>query len=97
MGAELRASLTALEQAYLARSLARLFDPVNLMFSGTGAPSKEEVANMFTVMSAELTTALVESRLLDAVVKNVTKTVSLFCVKSEGCVDSEASQVKQFE
>jgi len=93
MGTEFRASLTALEQAYLARSLARLFDPVNLMFSGTGAPSKEEVANMFTVMSAELSTALVESRLLDAVTKNVTKTVSLFCVKSEGCVDSEASQV----
>ena len=96
MGAEFRASLTALEQAYLARSLARLFDPVNLMFSGTGAPSKEEVANMFTVMSAELSTALVEPRLLDAVTKNVTKTVSLFCVKSEGCVDSEASQVKVF-
>ena len=96
MGAEFRASLTALEQAYLARSLARLFDPVNLMFSGTGAPSKEEVANMFTVMSAELSTALVEPRLLDAVTKNVTKTVSLFCVKSEGCVDSEASQVQVF-
>ena len=96
MGSEFRASLTALEQAYLARSLARLFDPVNLMFSGTGAPSKEEVANMFTVMSAELSTALVEPRLLDAVTKNVTKTASLFCVKSEGCVDSEASQVKVF-
>jgi len=93
MGAGLRASLTALEQAYLARSLARLFDPVNLMFSGSGAPSKEEVANMFGVMATELTTALVESRLLDAVTRNVTKTVTLFCVKSEGCVDSEASQV----
>ena len=77
MGAGLRASLTALEQAYLARSLARLFDPVNLMFSGSGAPSKEEVANMFGVMATELTTALVESRLLDAVTRNVTKTVTL--------------------
>jgi hypothetical protein len=93
LGPELRASLAGLEQAYLARSLSRLFDPVNLMFSGVGAPSRDEVSNMFGVMSSELTIALLEPRLLDAVTKNVAKTVSLFCLKSEGCVDSEASQV----
>lgn len=89
----LRAALATLEQAYLARSLSRLFDPVNLMFSGSGVPSNDEVTNVFPVMWHELSIALVEPRLLDAVTKNVCKTVSLFCVKSEGFVDSEASQV----
>ena len=89
----LRESLTQFEHAYLARSLSRLFDPVNLMFSGTGVPSQEEVANIFSVMSSELSIAMVEGRLLSSVTKNICKAVSLFCVKCEGCVDSEASQV----
>jgi len=89
----LRESLTQFEHAYLARSLSRLFDPVNLMFSGTGVPSQEEVNNIFSVMSSELSIAMVESRLLSSVTKNICKAVSLFCVKCEGCVDSEASQV----
>jgi len=89
----LRESLAQFENAYLARSLSRLFDPVNLMFSGTGVPSQEEVNNIFTVMSSELSIAMVEGRLLSSVTKNICKAVSLFCVKCEGCVDSEASQV----
>jgi len=89
----LRESLTQFEHAYLARSLSRLFDPVNLMFSGTGVPSQEEVANIFSVMSSEISIAMVEGRLLSSVTKNICKAVSLFCVKCEGCVDSEASQV----
>ena len=36
----LRESLTQFEHAYLVRSLSRLFDPVNLMFSGTEVPSQ---------------------------------------------------------
>jgi hypothetical protein len=89
----LRESLAQFEHAYLARSLSRLFDPVNLMFSGTGVPSQEEVNNIFSVMSSELSIAMVESRLLTSVTRNICKAVSLFCVKCEGCVDSEASQV----
>jgi len=89
----LRESLTQFEHAYLARSLSRLFDPVNLMFSGSGTPSQEEVTNIFSVMSSELSIAMVEGRLLSSVTKNICKAVSLFCVKCEGCVDSEASQV----
>jgi len=89
----LRESLTQFENAYLARSLSRLFDPVNLMFGGTGVPSPEEVNNIFTVMSSEQSIAMVEGRLLSSVTKNICKAVSLFCVKCEGCVDSEASQV----
>lgn len=93
MGPELRASLSSLEQAYLARSLSRLFDPVNLMFSGSGGPNKDEVRNIFGVMSSEVSIASVETHLLEAITRNLCKTVTLFCVKSEDCVDSEASQV----
>jgi len=85
--------LAQFEHAYMARSLSRLFDPVNLMFGGSGVPSQEEVKNIFSVMSSELSIALVEARLLTSVTKNISKAVSLFCVKCEGCVDSEASQV----
>ena len=35
MCADMRSSLEQFEHAYLARSLSRLFDPINLMFSGS--------------------------------------------------------------
>jgi hypothetical protein len=35
MCGNLRASLEQFEHAYLVRSLSRLFDPINLMFSGS--------------------------------------------------------------
>jgi len=89
----LRQSLAQFENAYLARSLSRLFDPVNLMFSGTSVPSQDEVNNIFSVMSSELSIATVERKLLTSVTHNICKAVTLFCVKCEGCVDSEASQV----
>merc|ERR1719342_882621 len=89
----LRESLIQFENAYLARSLSRLFDPVNLMFGGSGIPSVEEVKNLFSVMASEISIATVEERLLISVTRNICKAVSLFCVKCEGCVDSEASQV----
>merc|ERR1719495_2646813 len=89
----LRQSLAQFENAYLARSLSRLFDPVNLMFSGTSVPSQDEVNNIFSVMSSELSIATVERKLLTSVTQNICKAVTLFCVKCEGCVDSEASQV----
>lgn len=41
----LQNSLLPLEKAYISRSLSRLFDAVNLMFSTPGmAPSKDEIA-----------------------------------------------------
>ena len=90
----LRESFGQFERASLARSLSRLFDPINLMFGGSaGLPSSNEAANIFTVMASELRIARTEARLLDSVTNNVCKAVSLFCQKCEACVDAEASQV----
>ena len=92
---ELRGSLEQFEHAYLARSLSRLFDPVNLMFSGKGIPSQEEVGSIFATLSSEINIGSVEQRLASAVLKNVSKTIKLFCVKCEQAAkaDSDASQV----
>ena len=89
----LRDSLAQFEHAYLARSLSRLFDPINLMFSGQGQPSLEEVNTIISVITSELSIASVDARLLSSVTKNTSKAVGLFCVKCEGCLDTEASQV----
>ena len=92
----LRESLSQFENAYLARSLSRLFDPINLMFGGSAGAeqlSAEEVDTVVTVISSELAIASVDPRLVAAVTRNIAKAVALFCVKCEGCVDSEASQV----
>ena len=93
----LRESLAQFEHAYLARSLSRLFDPINLMFGagagGAAGLSVEEVTSLVTVVASELSIASVDARLLTSVTRNIGKAISLFCVKCEGCVDSEASQV----
>ena len=89
----LRDSLAQFEHAYLARSLSRLFDPINLMFGGQGQPSLEEVNTIISVISSELSIASVDPRLLASVTRNTSKAVGLFCVKCEGCLDTEASQV----
>lgn len=47
----LRQSLSAFQNAYLSRSLSRLFDPVNIMFSGNGTvPSSEECDSLIKTM-----------------------------------------------
>ena len=90
----LRESLAQFENAYLARSLSRLFDPINLMFgSGAGQLSEEEVSSVISVMASELSIASVDTRLVTSVTRNIGKAVSLFCVKCEGSVDSDATQV----
>ncbi|XP_023320324.1 conserved oligomeric Golgi complex subunit 5-like [Eurytemora carolleeae] len=95
LGADLSESLEQFEHAYLARSLSRLFDPVNLMFSGGGVPSQTEVSGIFTTLSSELNIGAVEPRLQASVLSNVSKTIKLFCVKCEQAAkaDSDASQV----
>jgi len=95
MSSGLRSSLAQFEHAYLARSLSRLFDPVNLMFSGGAVPSQDEVSQVFATLASELGIASVEDRLAMAVYKNIVKTVQLFCVKCEQSIkaDADASQV----
>ncbi|GFO07452.1 conserved oligomeric Golgi complex subunit 5 [Plakobranchus ocellatus] len=93
----LRETLATFERAYLSRSLSRLFDPINLVFtsSASNAPTQEEVDNIVKTISSELNVSSVDQKLSITVARNVAKTVKLFCVKSEQLLstDGEASQV----
>jgi len=92
----LRQSLSAFQNAYLSRSLSRLFDPVNIMFGANETvPSSEECDNLIKIMLSELVVSLVDVKLCHLVTKNVTKTIQMVAVKSEQLIvsDGEASQV----
>ena len=58
-------------------------------------PSQEEVAGIFTTITSEINISSVEHVLFAAVLKNISKTIKLFCVKCEQAAkaDSDASQV----
>ena len=80
----------------MSRSLSRLFDPVNLMFSAGEVPTEAELHQVFKGVSSEVgVAAAVDARLAAAVCRNVAKTVRLTCVKGEQMLvtDGEASQV----
>ena len=49
----LKASLTPFEQAYLSKSLSRLFDPINLVFSAgsMNVPTRDEVDGIVKTIS----------------------------------------------
>ncbi|XP_023932212.1 conserved oligomeric Golgi complex subunit 5 [Lingula anatina] len=93
----LRESLSTFETAYISRSLSRLFDPINLVFSGSTfyPPTAEEVDSIVKTISSELNVASVDNGLSVTIARNVAKTVKLFAVKCEQlvCTDGEASQV----
>nr|CAH0110057.1 unnamed protein product [Daphnia galeata] len=94
----LRRSLATFQNAYLSRSLSRLFDPVNLMFSSggnEGLPSTDECDNLIKIIQSELTVSLVDIKLGRLVTKNVTKTIQMMAVKAEQLLisDGDASQV----
>ncbi|KAK7101689.1 conserved oligomeric Golgi complex subunit 5-like isoform X2 [Littorina saxatilis] len=93
----LRDTLADFETAYLSRSLSRLFDPINLVFTSNNCdpPISEEVENIVKTISSELNVSSVDTKLSITIAKNVSKTIQLFCVKSEQllCTDGEASQV----
>ncbi|XP_048741093.2 conserved oligomeric Golgi complex subunit 5-like isoform X2 [Ostrea edulis] len=91
----LRNTLTKFENAYLSKSLSRLFDPINLAFSTVNPPTTQEVETIVKTISSELNVASVDAKLCITVAKNVAKTIQLFAVKSEQLLitDGEASQV----
>ncbi|CAH1787402.1 unnamed protein product, partial [Owenia fusiformis] len=95
--ASLKACLQSFETAYLSRSLSRLFDPINLVFSGPNQspPTGEELEAIVKTIASELNVASVDSKLSSMVSKNVAKTLQLYCVKCEQLLstDGEASQV----
>ncbi|XP_014663844.1 PREDICTED: conserved oligomeric Golgi complex subunit 5-like [Priapulus caudatus] len=93
----MRHSLLAFENAYLSRSLSRLFDPINLAFSSGpySSPTNDEVDGIVKTVASELNVANVDTSLSIMIGKNVAKTIKLFTVKCEQLLlmDSEATQV----
>ncbi|CAB3988381.1 Conserved oligomeric Golgi complex subunit 5 [Paramuricea clavata] len=81
----LKNSLSGFENAYLSRSLSRLFDPINLVFpAGAQAPpSRDEVAGIVKTIASELNVANVDASLSVSVSRNVEKTIQLYTAKSE--------------
>lgn len=81
----LKNSLAPFENAYLSRSLSRLFDPINLVFpSGArNPPSKEELSSIAKTIGSELSVASVDIGLTITVARNVAKTIQLYTAKCE--------------
>lgn len=92
---KIRKSFSCLEKAFLAKSLSRMFDSVNLVFSDDHAPTNQEISNIVEVLSSEMLVATVDVELFGHVSKNVVNTAKLFGVKAEGLMstDGEATQV----
>lgn len=93
----LHETLIPFENAYLSRSLSRLFDSVNVVFSvgSQDAPTKDDVENIIKTIFSELNAANINSTLSQIIAKNVAKTVQLFTVKCEQLIttDGDAIQV----
>ena len=92
----LRQSLLPLEAAFLSRSLSRLFDPVNLMFSTPSCPpTKQECDSLIKTIASEVNVSCVDPNLSESVARNVLKCVQLLCTKCEQMMpaDDEATQV----
>ncbi|KAE8750096.1 hypothetical protein FOCC_FOCC003220 [Frankliniella occidentalis] len=90
-----RELIAPFENAYLSRSVSRLLDPVNLMFSETKAPTHENVDGLVRTITSELSVSLVDEALSKTVSKNISKAVHLFCIKCEQLVATggDATQV----
>ena len=59
----LRATLSLFETAYLSKSLSRLIDPINLVFSSSAAspPTDEEIDGIVKVISRSLIHCVIHS------------------------------------
>ncbi|XP_059471594.1 conserved oligomeric Golgi complex subunit 5 [Neocloeon triangulifer] len=79
-----RKVVNSFENAYLARSMSRLFDPVNNMFTTEdGIPSHDSIDNLLRTVLNELTVSMVDSHLNKVVASNVANTIKLLCTKCE--------------
>ncbi|EDV25887.1 uncharacterized protein TRIADDRAFT_24290, partial [Trichoplax adhaerens] len=92
----LRDSLSSFENAYLTRSLSRLFDPINTFFPDTAKepPKREELTNIEKTVANELNAASVDTRLSLAIAKNVSKTIRLYCAKCERLIVTNSNAVQ---
>lgn len=86
----MRGVISNYEKAYLSKSLARLFDTVNQNF--VTIPTKTGLDAILRIIRAE---TLVEDPLLKRLMlRNISKTVHLLCVKSEQLVATDGSSTQ---
>ncbi|CAB3366263.1 Hypothetical predicted protein [Cloeon dipterum] len=93
-----RKVINSFENAYLARSMSRLFDPVNNMFSAEdGIPSHDNIDSILRTVLDELSVSMVESHLNKVVASNVANTIKLFCTKCEQQIVTGSDAVQFIE
>jgi hypothetical protein len=79
-------SITYFKNAYLQRSLTRIFDAINKMFVSNSIPSSEDITTVISTMSSELEFAQVSEDMSHAVTKNIAKGIKYFASKCEALV-----------
>lgn len=88
----LKKALTHIENAYLQRSLSKMFDPINTSFSGGGKPLSQNAAgNILRIFASELEVASFDHNLVKSAARLVAKSLSLLCVSSEKLVASDSN------
>eukprot|EP01135_Chromosphaera_perkinsii_P001119 Nk52_evm69s158 gene=Nk52_evmTU69s158 len=80
------------ETQYLARSLGRIYDPINSIFpSGSKNPPRvDDVGPILDAIQHEIDIARIDESLLIKMCKNCAKAIKMFTVKSEHIVSTEA-------
>ncbi|RUS22634.1 hypothetical protein BC938DRAFT_475222 [Jimgerdemannia flammicorona] len=89
-------SINAFETAFLARSLTRMYDPINAAFPSSGPlsrspPTRNDSVNLVRTISSELDTAKFDAGLLRSVAKNAVKALNLYRVKCDGLIATDPS------
>ncbi|XP_062515247.1 conserved oligomeric Golgi complex subunit 5-like [Corticium candelabrum] len=89
--------LSPFESAYIAKSLSRLLDAVNVVFpaNARSPPSKHEIIGIVKTVTSELSVVSFDVMLQKTVAGNVEKTMKMFAAKCERLVatGSDAKQV----
>jgi len=93
----MKKGLHHLETAYLGRSLSKMFEPVNAGFPPNKPPTQASVNAILKFLASELELVGFDPNLQKAVAKNVSKSVSLFCVNTENLIvsDMNAYQISE--
>jgi len=82
----IREVLTPFQCTYLARSLNRLLDPVNIAFPGKTVPSTSEMESIVRIMVSELTAARGDEELKKLSTNNIVKSIRDILNKCENLV-----------
>ena len=79
---QVREVLTGFQCTYLARSLNRILDPINLAFPGKGVPTVGDTESIVRIMISEITAARGDLQL---------KGLFSYGLSYDGCMRSETS------